>query len=261
MSINTKDLNNKKDPNLSQTDFGYQRIPLSEKTARVSEVFESVAERYDLMNDLMSLGVHRLWKRLAIEACRLRPGYCVLDLAGGTGDLTARMSPLVGDSGTIVLADINAAMLAIGRRRLLDLGIFENIAITQADAQALPFPDNYFDRMIIGFGLRNVTEKSLALSSMYRVLKPGGSAIILEFSKPVIPFLATAYDYYSFHWIPWLGKLVTQDEDSYRYLVESIRKHPDADTLLNMMSAAGFEDCQYNRLNGGVVAIHKGYKY
>ncbi|CAN7949699.1 unnamed protein product [Ixodes hexagonus] len=243
------------------THFGYQSIPRYEKTAKVGKVFKSVAEKYDLMNDLMSLGIHRCWKHFAVTLCRLRQGQRILDLAGGTGDLTQRMSPLVGDDGEVVLADINAAMLSIGQNRLLDQGIFKNVKLIQADAENLPFPDNSFDRIIIGFGLRNVTDKMKALRSIYRALKPGGFITILEFSKPASTPLKTLYDTYSFKLLPWLGKMVTNDEASYRYLVESIRVHPDQETLLTHMTEAGFEDCDYLNLSGGIVAVHRGYKF
>ena len=243
------------------THFGYQSIPRHEKTAKVGKVFKSIAEKYDVMNDLMSFGIHRYWKRFAVTLCRLRQGQRILDLAGGTGDLTQRMSPLVTDDGEVVLADISAAMLSIGRNRLLDQGIFKNVKLIQADAENLPFPDNSFDRIIIGFGLRNVTNKMKALRSIYRTLKPGGFITILEFSKPALALLKALYDTYSFKLLPWLGKIVTNDEESYRYLVESIRVHPDQETLLTHMTEAGFEDCDYHNLSGGIVAVHKGYKF
>lgn len=242
------------------THFGYQTIPIDQKTSKVKNVFRSVASKYDLMNDLMSLGIHRLWKDFAIKLCQLRPGYQVLDLAGGTGDLTQRISSLIGDNGIIVLADISDAMLEVGKNRLLNQGIFCNIQFIQVNAEALPFPDNFFDRIIIGFGLRNVTDKIAALRSMYRVLKPGGLVTILEFSKPHFP-LQSLYDFYSFKLLPWLGKKVAHDEASYRYLVESIRVHPDQKTLIKMMIEAGWEDCNYHNLSGGIVAVHRGYKF
>ncbi len=248
-------------PSHPTTDFGYQTIPVSEKTDRVSEVFESVATRYDLMNDLMSFFMHRIWKRFAIQVCQLRPGQRILDLAGGTADLTARMSPIVGDHGQVILADINAAMLAIGRRRLLDQGRIQNVSIVQANAESLPFPSHYFDRILIGFGLRNITDKHKALTHMLRVLKPGGQVIILEFSQPTLPVLSSLYDEYSLRILPWLGKVIANDEASYRYLAESIRQYPNPDTILSMMETAGLNDCRYQRLNAGIVTIHKGYKY
>jgi demethylmenaquinone methyltransferase / 2-methoxy-6-polyprenyl-1,4-benzoquinol methylase len=210
-----------------KTHFGFQQIPVNEKTQKVGEVFSSVADKYDLMNDLMSLGIHRWWKRHAIHCCALRHGQTVLDIAGGSGDLSARISPLVGDDGRVFLADINADMLRVGRERLLDKGLYRNLNYIRANAEALPFADNYFDRIIIGFGLRNVTHKDQALQSIYQVLKPGGRLIILEFSKPVITLLQPLYDAYSFKVLPWLGEFVANDANSYRYLAESIRRHPD----------------------------------
>lgn len=243
------------------THFGYQTVPTSDKARKVAGVFDSVADKYDLMNDLMSLGVHRLWKRFAISLTNLRPGQKVLDIAGGTGDLTRRMLPLVGNTGQVILSDINASMLNEGRKRLIDNGTIDNVDYIQADAEQLPFPDNTFNCITIGFGLRNVTHKERALSSMYRVLQPGGQAIILEFSHPVAPGLQPLYDLYSFAVLPTLGELVARDADSYRYLAESIRMHPNQETLLEMMQVAGFERCQYFNLSGGIVAVHRGYKF
>jgi len=242
------------------THFGYQKVPLGEKVRRVAAVFDSVAERYDIMNDLMSLGVHRLWKRFAVELAGVRPGQRVLDLAGGSGDLAARFVPLVGPTGEVVLADINAHMLERGRRRLVDRGILGNVRFAQVNAERLPFPDNSFDVITIAFGLRNVTDKDAALRSMYRVLKPGGRALVLEFSKPVAPGLQPLYDLYSFKVLPLLGRFVARDEASYRYLAESIRMHPDQETLKSMMQQAGFERCDFHNLSGGIVALHRGYK-
>ncbi len=242
------------------TDFGYQKVPKAEKARRVREVFRSVADKYDLMNDLMSFGIHRLWKHYAVLLAQVRPGQRVLDLAGGTGDLAARIVPRVGPRGEVVLADINEAMLAVGRERLTDLGLVGNVRYVQADAQRLPFPDDYFDRVTIAFGLRNVTDKDAALRAMYRVLKPGGEVLVLEFSKPRLPGLRPLYDLYSFTALPAMGQLVAGDADSYRYLAESIRMHPDQDTLLAMMEAAGFERCRYHNLSGGIVALHRGFK-
>lgn len=244
-----------------KTHFGFQQIPLKDKTQKVAEVFSSVAEKYDLMNDLMSLGIHRWWKRYAIESCQLRPGHCVLDIAGGSGDLSARISSHIGDNGQVFLADINPHMLKVGRERLLDQGIYRNVHIIRANAESLPFQENYFDRVIIGFGLRNVTDKEAALAAMYRVLKPGGRLIILEFSKPVISILQPVYDAYSFKILPWLGEFIASDAASYRYLAESIRVHPDQETLKNMTLAAGFDQCDYQNLSGGIVALHQGVKY
>lgn len=249
------------DKSSNTTDFGFESVPIMEKAARVRDVFQSVAGKYDLMNDLMSFGVHRLWKHSAISACALRQGQTVLDLAGGTGDLTAKISAAIGDSGKVILTDINQAMMEVGKSRLLDKGIFKNVAFVQADAEHLPFKENCFDCVIIGFGLRNVTNKDQALNSMFRVLKPGGRAIILEFSKPTLPLLEKIYDTYSFQLLPKIGKFIAKDEDSYRYLAESIRKHPDQETLLMMLQTAGFEDCDYQNLSQGIVALHKGYKY
>ena len=243
------------------TDFGYQRVAASEKARKVAGVFDSVARKYDVMNDLMSLGVHRLWKRVALSLAGLRGGERVLDLAGGTGDLSSRLVPQVGPSGLVVLSDINANMLTEGRRRLVDAGIAGPVLYAQADAEALPFPDNSFDCVFIAFGLRNVTHKETALAAMLRVLKPGGRVIILEFSQPIAPGLKPLYDLYSFTVLPVLGKLVVNDAASYRYLAESIRMHPDQVTLLEMMQGVGFERCQYFNLTGGVVAVHRGYKF
>ncbi|MBZ4193715.1 MAG: bifunctional demethylmenaquinone methyltransferase/2-methoxy-6-polyprenyl-1,4-benzoquinol methylase UbiE [Candidatus Contendobacter sp.] len=243
------------------THFGYQTVAADQKAGKVAGVFNSVADKYDVMNDLMSLGVHRLWKRFAISLANLRPGEQVLDLAGGTGDLTSRMLPWVGSGGRVVLSDINASMLGEGRKRLLDEGAFGTVAYAQLDAEQLPFPDNSFDAITIGFGLRNVTDQPRALAAMLRALKPGGRAIILEFSQPLAPGLKPVYDLYSFKVLPWLGQLVANDPDSYRYLAESIRMHPDQETLLQMMQDAGFDRCQYFNLAGGIVAVHRGYKF
>ncbi len=242
------------------THFGFREIPVEEKVRRVGEVFRSVADKYDLMNDLMSLGVHRLWKRFAVEVADLRPGQQVLDLAGGTGDLAALMAPRVGPQGRVVLSDINAAMMDVGRRRLVDRGLVANIAWVQADAEALPFADASFDRVTMGFGLRNVTRKERALAEMHRVLRPGGLALVLEFSHPVHPGLARLYDAYSFQVLPRLGRLVAGDADSYRYLAESIRVHPDQATLRGMMEDAGLVRCNWHNLTGGIVAVHRGWK-
>lgn len=242
-----------------KTHFGYQQVPFEEKARKVADVFHSVADKYDVMNDLMSFGIHRLWKRYTIELSGVKKGQRVLDIAGGTGDLAARFARIVGTEGEVVLSDINDSMLKNGRVRLVDKGIIGNTRFVQADAQQLPFPDNYFDCISIAFGLRNVTDKDKALESMFRVLKPGGRALILEFSKPASP-VKPFYDFYSFKILPMLGKLVAQDEDSYRYLAESIRMHPDQETLKGMMSNAGFEHCDYYNLSAGIVALHRGYK-
>jgi demethylmenaquinone methyltransferase/2-methoxy-6-polyprenyl-1,4-benzoquinol methylase len=242
------------------THFGFRDVPLADKARHVREVFDSVADNYDLMNDLMSFGIHRLWKRFTIGMAELKPGQRVLDLAGGTGDLTRLMAPQVGHEGLVVLSDINAAMLGNGRSQLLDKGIAGNVDFAQANAEQLPFRDNSFDLVTMAFGLRNVTDKQQALHSIYRVLRPGGRLLVLEFSRPVAA-LKPAYDFYSFNILPKLGRLVASDEASYRYLAESIRMHPDQQTLRSMMQQAGFENCDYHNLSGGIVAIHRGYKY
>ncbi|MGB0834195.1 MAG: bifunctional demethylmenaquinone methyltransferase/2-methoxy-6-polyprenyl-1,4-benzoquinol methylase UbiE [Psychrobium sp.] len=243
------------------THFGYEQVKTSDKQAKVADVFHSVAAKYDIMNDLMSFGVHRLWKRFAIDCSGVRPGQKVLDLAGGTGDLTAKFSRIVGEKGQVVLADINDSMLKVGRDKLRDLGVVSNVEYVQANAQALPFPENTFDLITIAFGLRNVTDKDEALRSMYRVLKPGGRLLVLEFSKPSNELLSKAYDMYSFNLLPTMGKVVANDSESYKYLAESIRMHPDQDTLKGMMENAGFEQAQYYNLTGGIVALHRGYKF
>lgn len=242
------------------THFGYKTVNTEDKQKHVAEVFHSVASKYDLMNDLMSGGIHRAWKRFTIELSGVRPGQSVLDIAGGTGDLAAKFSRLVSSSGNVVLADINESMLRVGRDRLTDRGVAGNIFYAQANAECLPFPDNTFDCITIAFGLRNVTHKDQALRSMYRVLKPGGRLLVLEFSKPRNKLLSKAYDAYSFSVLPALGKLITNDADSYRYLAESIRMHPDQETLKSMMADAGFGRCEYYNMTGGVVALHKGLK-
>ncbi len=243
------------------THFGYREVPEAEKSSLVAEVFHSVAPKYDLMNDLMSMGMHRLWKRFTIAQAAVRNGQYILDVASGTGDLAKAFARLAGSQGKVVITDINEAMLQVGRDRLTDAGIISNVEFVLADAEQLPFPDNYFDCITIAFGLRNVTNKSAALSSMYRILKPGGKLLILEFSHPQSPILNKLYDLYSFHVIPRLGQLVASDRDSYQYLVESIRMHPDQETLKSMLQEAGFEDVDYHNLNGGIVALHKGFKY
>ena len=242
------------------TDFGFERVKTAEKAGRVREVFDSVATQYELMNDLMSGGLHRLWKRFTIELSAVRSGQTVLDIAGGTGDLAAKFSKLVGTEGKVILADINAAMLSVGRDRLIDKGALSNIDVVQADAQFLPFEDNSIDCITIAFGLRNVTDKARALRSMHRVLKPGGRVLVLEFSKPTSPLLSKVYNAYSFSALPVMGKLITDDADSYRYLAESIRKHPDQESLLEMVEDAGFVDCRFHNMTGGIVAVHRGIK-
>lgn len=243
-----------------KTHFGYTEVPVGEKAERVRAVFDSVVDRYDLMNDLMSLGIHRLWKRNTVALAGVKRGQRVLDLAAGTGDLAARFANIVGPEGEVVLADINAAMLNRGRERMLDAGIAGNLDYAQVNAEALSFADQSFDCITIGFGLRNVTDKQRALDEMYRVLRPGGRALILEFSHPTSWPLRRAYDLYSFAVLPTLGRLIASDPDSYRYLAESIRMHPDQETLRAMMEQAGFERCDYFNRTGGIVAIHRGYK-
>lgn len=243
-----------------KTHFGYQTVEAEQKKELVGAVFDSVASRYDVMNDLMSFGVHRVWKRYALAQTGVRYGHTVLDLAGGTGDLAAVLSKRVGTSGQVVLSDINESMLGVGRDRMIDKGLVDNLQFAQADAEQLPFAKSTFDCVTMAFGLRNVTNKQRALESIYSVLKPGGRLLVLEFSKPVLPLLSKVYDAYSFSALPMLGKLVANDADSYRYLAESIRRHPDQQTLLQMMEQAGFERCSYNNLTGGVVALHKGFR-
>lgn len=244
-----------------KTHFGFESVSAAEKTKRVADVFHSVSNQYDLMNDVMSFGIHRLWKRAAIDLLSVHRGHIVLDCAAGTGDLSIKIASLVGANGKVIVSDINKSMLAIGRNKLIDRGFVNNIQIVQADAEQLPFENNTIDRVIMGFGLRNVTRKERALESIFRVLKPGGRVVILEFSKPILPGLKPFYDAYSFHILPWLGKHIAQDAESYRYLAESIRMHPDQYTLKSMMEQAGFENCDYHNLSGGIVALHRGYKF
>ena len=242
------------------THFGYQDVPVEEKVKRVSDVFHSVAGKYDLMNDLMSGGIHRLWKRLTIDQSGVRRGHKVLDIAGGTGDLTRKFARMVGQEGKVVLADINDSMLKVGRDKLLNSGVTGNVEYVQANAECLPFDDNTFDVITIAFGLRNVTDQNAALASMLRVLKPGGKLMILEFSKTDNPALTKMYDFYSFNILPQMGKVIAGDAESYRYLAESIRKHPDQETLKGMMDSAGFVNTRYQNMTGGVVALHTGIK-
>lgn len=249
------------DKSKETTHFGYRTVETEQKVDMVANVFHSVAAKYDVMNDVMSLGIHRLWKRFTINCSGVRRGQRVLDLAGGTGDLTAKFSRLVGETGEVVLADINDSMLKMGREKLRNIGIIGNVSYVQANAEALPFPDNSFDCITIAFGLRNVTDKDKALRSMYRVLKPGGRLLVLEFSKPVLEPLNKVYDAYSFHILPRMGQMIAGDAESYRYLAESIRMHPDQETLKAMMEAAGFENTTYYNLTGGIVALHRGYKF
>ena len=241
------------------THFGYQEVRVEEKAGKVAEVFHSVANKYDIMNDVMSMGVHRLWKMFTLNQACARPGMRVLDLAGGTGDLAMKFATQVGSTGEVVLADINSSMLEEGRRRLIDKGIVGNVRYAQVNAEKLPFPDHSFDIITIAFGLRNVTDKEAALRSMKRVLKPGGKLLILEFSKPISQTFTKIYDIYSFTALPMMGKLITGDAESYRYLAESIRMHPDQETLKKMMQDTGFERCDYHNLSGGVVALHTGF--
>lgn len=243
------------------THFGFRTVAKTQKADMVARVFHSVATKYDVMNDLMSFGIHRLWKRFTIDCSGVRRGQQVLDLAGGTGDFTAKYSRLVGETGKVVLADINDVMLEVGREKLRNSGVVGNVEYVQANAETLPFADNTFDCVTISFGLRNVTEKMLALRSMLRVLKPGGRLLVLEFSRPLVAALNRAYDAYSFHILPRIGKMVANDADSYRYLAESIRMHPDQETLKTMMTEAGFENVEYFNLTGGIVALHRGYKF
>lgn len=244
-----------------KTHFGFQQVPLSEKASLVGGVFDSVASCYDIMNDLMSFGIHRLWKKFAIDQCAVRPGQKVLDVAGGTGDISFALQKKVGAQGRVLLTDINASMLAQGRDRLIDQGVAGNLFYVQADAEKLPFTENYFDCVTISFGLRNVTQIPNALASMYRILKPGGRLVILEFSKPMLPLLSQIYDTYSFKVLPALGQFVANDSESYRYLAESIRMHPCQEKLKTMILESGFDDCRYWNLSCGIVAVHKGYKY
>jgi len=242
------------------THFGFEQVAYDDKVNKVAGVFHSVASKYDVMNDLMSFGIHRAWKRYTIEMSGVRHGHHVLDLAGGTGDLAAKFARIVGQDGSVTVADINDSMLKVGRERLTDKGIAGNVQYVQANAECLPFPDNHFDAITIAFGLRNVTDKDAALRSMYRVLKPGAPLLVLEFSKPESALLSKVYDTYSFKLLPLMGKVIADDPDSYRYLAESIRMHPDQETLKEMMVDAGFEKAEYFNLTGGVVALHRGYK-
>jgi demethylmenaquinone methyltransferase/2-methoxy-6-polyprenyl-1,4-benzoquinol methylase len=246
----------------STTNFGFEEIPAAEKQGRVGAVFSSVAGNYDLMNDVMSFGIHRLWKKFTLEMCGLRPGHKVLDLAGGTGDLAIKQSQLVGESGQVVLADINAAMLQQGRDRVIDKGLVNRITSVQCNAEILPFADNHFDCITIAFGLRNVTDKAMALASMQRILKPGGRLCVLEFSKPVCEPLEKIYDFYSFKLLPRMGELIASDRDSYQYLAESIRMHPDQQLLKQMiLEQGGFDEVEVHNLSGGIVALHRAFKY
>ncbi len=243
------------------TDFGYRKVRESEKAGMVGEIFNSVAGNYDLMNDCMSFGAHRLWKCFAASQSGLRPGDQALDVAAGSGDMSRKLAAQVGDTGKVILTDINQNMLDQGRAKMVNAGLVGNIEYAIADAEDLPFVDDQFDCIAIAFGLRNVTRKEKALESMFRVTSPGGRTLVLEFSKPVIPMLGPVYDLYSFKVIPRLGKIISDDETSYTYLVESIRRHPDQDTLRCMMLSAGFDEVRYHNLSGGIVALHIGFKY
>jgi len=245
----------------SQTHFGYRDVDVDAKAGLVGAVFSSVAGRYDLMNDLMSFGAHRLWKRFAVARSGLRRGGAVLDVAGGSGDLSRLFVDQVGPNGTVILTDINSAMLGQGRDNMIDRGIVEPVRYARTDAEHLSFPDQSFDCVAISFGLRNVTNKELAIGEMCRVLKPGGRLLVLEFSKPIVPAIDKLYDTYSFNAIPKIGKLVTGDGDSYQYLVESIRRHPDQQTLRQMMLDAGFDHVRVHNLSAGIVALHVGYRF
>jgi demethylmenaquinone methyltransferase/2-methoxy-6-polyprenyl-1,4-benzoquinol methylase len=248
-------------PVTEQTHFGFKQVAKEQKQSMVADVFHSVAAKYDVMNDLMSLGIHRIWKRYTIDCSGIRQGQKVLDLAGGTGDLAAKFSRIVGATGQVTLADINHSMLLVGKEKLTNMGIMSNLNYVQANAEALPFPDNHFDVVTMAFGLRNVTEKSNALASIFRVLKPGGRLLVLEFSKPTSDVLSKIYDTYSFHLLPKIGQLVANDAESYQYLAESIRMHPDQETLEGMMKEVGFEQTTFTNLTGGIVALHRGFKF
>ena len=250
-------MNNKK----NTTHFGFEEVATSDKQHKVADVFHSVAGKYDIMNDLMSMGIHRLWKRVTIERSGVKRGDKVLDVAGGTGDLAIKFSKLVGEQGQVVLTDINGSMLATGRDRIIDQGLTQGIDFVQSNAEALPFPDNTFNCITIAFGLRNVTHKEKALQSMYRILKPGGKLLVLEFSKTTVPGFDKIYDFYSFNILPRIGQWITNDSKSYQYLAESIRMHPDQETLKQMMLDAGFDQCDYTNMTGGIVALHTGIKY
>jgi demethylmenaquinone methyltransferase/2-methoxy-6-polyprenyl-1,4-benzoquinol methylase len=242
------------------THFGYREVPEADKARLVGDVFSSVARRYDVMNDLMSFGIHRLWKRWFVATSGVRPGDRVLDLAGGTGDIAALLLPKVGREGSVVVGDINGDMLRVGRDRLLDRGLLQGLSWSRMDAEALPFADRSFDCVTMAFGLRNVTRKERALAEMHRVLKVGGRALVLEFSSLRVRALQPLYDLHSFHVLPRIGRLVAGDEESYRYLAESIRRHPDQATLAAMMEASGFDRVDVRNLSAGIVAIHRGYR-
>lgn len=243
---------------MAETHFGYQKVDESEKAGKVAGVFHSVASKYDVMNDLMSFGLHRLWKAFTVSQANVRPGQRVLDIAGGTGDLALEFAKRAGDTGQVWLSDINSSMLRVGRDRVLDKG--RMIPCVQLDAEHIPFPNSFFDLVTVSFGLRNMTHKEIALKEMARVTKPGGKTMVLEFSQPV-EAIKPAYDFYSFKVLPWLGQKVAGDAQSYQYLAESIRMHPDQETLRSMMLEAGFDQVEVHRMTGGIVALHIGYKY
>ena len=244
-----------------QIDFGYQTVDKDKKEEKVAEVFHSVASKYDVMNDVMSFGIHRLWKRTMIELTGARKGQKALDLAGGTGEIAMKVAKRVGDSGHVVLSDINSSMLEEGKKRVINSGFINNISFELINAEEIPFPDNTFDLVTISFGLRNVTDKLKALKEMQRVIKPGGRLVVMEFSKTNNPALTKLYDFYSFSALPFMGKMIANDEESYRYLAESIRMHPDQETMKSMMLEAGFDEVEYKNLTGGIVAIHRGFVY
>ena len=243
-----------------KTHFGFQEVDENKKEGLVADVFSSVASKYDVMNDVMSFGIHRIWKKIALTHTGLQKGQMALDVAGGTGDLTYYLSQQVGPSGKVIISDINPDMLEQGRQRLIDKGVAGNVEFVEANAEELPFEDNQFHCITIAFGLRNVTNQAKALASMYRVLKPGGRLLVLEFSKPVVPGLNKIYDFYSFNILPKMGQLIANDSESYQYLAESIRMHPDQETLKALMQDAGFERCSFHNMTGGIVALHKGFK-
>ena len=243
---------------MAETHFGYQKVDESEKASKVAGVFHSVASKYDIMNDLMSMGLHRVWKAFTVREANVRPGHKVLDIAGGTGDLALEFKKRAGDNGQVWLSDINSSMLGVGRDRVLDKGFM--IPCVQVDAEHIPFANSYFDLVTVSFGLRNMTHKERALKEMCRVTKPGGKSMVLEFSQP-IDAIKPVYDFYSFKILPWLGKKVANDSESYKYLAESIRMHPDQEALRKMMLEAGFDHVDVHRMAGGIVALHIGYKY
>ena len=260
MSINNQDQNTKNNQNNHITDFGYEQVNWNEKQSKVDQVFHSVADKYDIMNDLMSAGVHRIWKHKTIAKAKLRAGQKVLDLAGGTGDLTKQIAQKVAPTGSVILSDINQSMIQVGKDRLLNLADANIIDYVQANAQILPFANNSFHAVTMAFGLRNCTDKQAVLNEIHRVLKPAGKCLILEFSHPIVPGLKAIYDAYSFTALPLLGKIICNDSKSYKYLAESIRKHPDQETLAQMLTQAGLSHAKYENFSGGIVALHTGVK-